>query len=139
MNTQLKSLATAQGMDLTKVEYLAMLLGEDGAEDVIIRAKETQNRADQLGVAFKAPPDSIELDADDLSLTATDLQAIGEIVAQAVRQAMQGSAPQLGGQQMPATTKLTDSGPMSSLPSTAKARPADLFEQMIKGYRWDGH
>ena len=56
MNQRLKQLAESRGMNMAKLQHLVSIIGEDGAEDVILQAQETEKTADAEGVAYKAAP-----------------------------------------------------------------------------------
>lgn len=121
MNQKLKALATVGGMPLMKIEYLAGLLGDAGAEEVLTRAKSTDDYASGMGVAYKA--DALDDGADDDEYPDELLSAIDD----AYEQIGDWDAITTAVQQLATPVKarvLTDSGKQSVLPTTKAYSPS---------------
>lgn len=82
LNAKLKALGIRANMPFEKLDALVKILGEDGAEEVMLRAEATEKSASDLQYAYKA-----EAADDELTLSSADLAAIGKLVAEAVRAA----------------------------------------------------
>lgn len=141
MNTRLKQLAIAGGMDLGKVQHLVDLHDGDEAwvEQIILGAGRAQKSADAMGVAFKAIDDGGELDEIDQAYIAlrnaidggdtAEIDAAKKMFVDAV----EGIAPST----TPHAPALEDSGAKSK-PIAAKAAKPITLEALVKGYSWDG-